>query len=136
MHRKKIGEFLHDIHAIDVIKITEPFFCDASYNHIGKLSTLMVDCVMAEEIPAYPYVPYSSPYLLLPLPLPKPTTTPTPLLTYYSSGAWSEVTSMVMYVMMHDEFTDRRLPEYETYLHGYYLQVELAQITLIHRTLY
>ena len=44
--------------------------------------------------------PYSSPYLLLPLLLPLPTTTPTPPLTYYSPGAWSEVTSMVMYVMM------------------------------------
>ena len=44
-------------------KITEPFFCDASYNHIGKLGTLMVAvCVMANKIPAYPYVPYSSPY--------------------------------------------------------------------------
>ena len=41
MHRK-IGEFLHDICAIDAIKITEPFFCDASYNQIGKLGTLMV----------------------------------------------------------------------------------------------
>ena len=41
MHRK-IGEFLHDIRAIDAIKITEPFFCDASYNQIGKLGTLMV----------------------------------------------------------------------------------------------
>ena len=70
-------------------KITEPFFCDASYNHIGKLGTLMVAvCVMANKIPAYPYVPYSSPYtdyypypsqylplpLLLPLLLPLPTT--------------------------------------------------------------
>ena len=39
---------------------------------------------MADEIPAYPYVPS---YLLLPLPLPIPTTTPTitptPSLTYY-----------------------------------------------------
>ena len=54
-------------------------------NHIGKLGTLMVGVVMADEIPAYPYVPYSSPYLLLPLPLPIPTTTPTPTppLTYY-----------------------------------------------------
>ena len=33
------------------------------------------------------YYPYSSPYLLLPL-------------LYYSPGAWSEVTSMVTYVMM------------------------------------
>ena len=32
---------------------------------------------MADEIPAYPYVPYSSHYLLLPLPLTIPTTTPT-----------------------------------------------------------
>ena len=71
------------------------------------------------------YYPYSSPYLLLPLLLPLPTTTPTPPLTYYypysttttptppltyyypySSpyllfpGAWSEVTSIVTYVMM------------------------------------
>ena len=66
------------------------------------------------------YYPYSSPYLLLPLLLPLPTTTPTPPLTYYypysspylllplllplpilcSPGAWSEVTSMVTYVMM------------------------------------
>ena len=45
--------------------------------------------------------------LLLPLPttyipllLPLPTTTPTPPLTYYSPGAWSEVTSKVTYVMM------------------------------------
>ena len=35
MHRK-------DIRAIDAIKITEPFFCDASYNQIEKLGTLMV----------------------------------------------------------------------------------------------
>ena len=49
-----------------------------------------------------------------------------PPLTYHSPGAWSEVTSMVTYVI---------LPEYETYLHGYYLQVELTQITLIYRTL-
>ena len=26
LHRKKIGEFLHDIRAIDAIKITEPSF--------------------------------------------------------------------------------------------------------------
>ena len=37
---------------------------------------------------------------LLPLFLPLPTTTPTPPLTYYSPSAWSEVTSMVTYVMM------------------------------------
>ena len=55
------------------------------------------------------YYPYSSPYLLLPLLLPLATTTPTPPLSYYypySSpyllfpGAWSEVTSIVTYVMM------------------------------------
>ena len=36
---------------------------------------------------------------LLPLLLPFPTTTSTPPLTYYSPGAWSEVTSMVTYVI-------------------------------------
>ena len=56
------------------------------------------------------YYSYSSPYLLLPLLLLLPTmfipllllptTTPTPPLTYYFPGAWSEVTSMVTYVMM------------------------------------
>ena len=46
------------------------------------------------------YYPYSSPYILLPLLLPLHTTTRTPPLTYYSPGAWSEVTSMVTYVMM------------------------------------
>ena len=41
--------------------------------------------LLPDEIPAYmyPYVPYSSPYLLLPLLLPLPTTTPTPPFTYY-----------------------------------------------------
>ena len=37
---------------------------------------------------------------LLPLLIPLPTTTtPTPPLTYYSPGAWSEVISMVTYVI-------------------------------------
>ena len=84
-------EFLHDICAIDAIKITEPFFCDASYNHIGKLGTLMVGVYNGRRDTCIPLCT-----LLLPL----PTTTPTPPLTYYSPGAWSEVTSMVTYVMM------------------------------------
>ena len=114
--------------------------------------------------------PTPSPYLLLPLLLPLPPTTPTPPLTYYypypspylllplllplptpySPGAWSEVTSMVTYVMMTNYFaptwyfaqnesvtacTDTLLPEYETYLHVYCLQVVLRQVTLIYRTL-
>ena len=52
---------------------------------------------MADEIPAYmyPYVPYSSPYLLLPLPLPIPTATPTttttpPLITTRAPPAFLE----------------------------------------------
>ena len=64
---------------------------------------------------------------LIPLLLPLPTT-PTPPLTYYSPGAWSEVASMVTYVMMTYSLITL-LPEYETYLHGYCLQVELTQIT-------
>ena len=47
---------------------------------------------MADEIPAYPYLPYSFPYLLLPLPLPIPITTPTITptlpLTYYLGHLW------------------------------------------------
>ena len=87
MHRReKKGEFLHDICAIDAIKITEPFFCDASYYHIRKLGTLMVGvcnggrdtCIpLCATLPPltyqYPYssltyhYPYPSPCLLLPL---------------------------------------------------------------------
>ena len=78
MHRKKISEFLHDIHAIDAIKITEPFFCDASYNHTGKLGTLMVGVCNGRRDTCIPLctllLPYPSQYLPLPLLLPLPTT--------------------------------------------------------------
>ena len=71
MHRK-------DIRAIDAIKITEPFFCDASYNQIGKLGTLMVHIgVCNGRRDTCIHVPLCT--LLLPL----PTTTPTPPNTYH-----------------------------------------------------
>ena len=82
MHRKKLSEFLHDIHAIDAIKITESFFCDASYNHIGKLGTLMVGVCNGRRDTCIPLctllLPYPSQYLPLPLLLPLPTTMGTP----------------------------------------------------------
>ena len=91
MHRKKIGEFLHNIRAVDAIEITEPFFCDASYNQIGKLDTLMVHvgvCNGGRDTCIHvPLCTLLLPlYLLLPLPLPIPTaipatTTTPPLIT-------------------------------------------------------
>ena len=67
-----------NIRAIDAIKITEPFFCDASYNHIGKLGILMVHvgvCYGGRDTCIH--VPLCT--LLLPL----PTTTPTPPNNYH-----------------------------------------------------
>ena len=59
--------------------------------------------------------PYFSPYLLLP---------------------WCmERGDLDGHICNDDEFIDTLLPEYETYLHGYCLQVELTQITLMYRTL-
>ena len=76
MHLKK-GEFLHDIRAVDAIEITEPYFCDASYNQIGKLGTLMVHVgVCNGGRDTCIHVPLCT--LLLPI----PTTTPTPPNTY------------------------------------------------------
>ena len=67
MRRKKAGEFLKDVHAINAIKLedshllegvryhtagSEPFFYDASYNHIRQHGAIPVDlsgrCVVAE----------------------------------------------------------------------------------------
>ena len=69
VRRKKAGEFLKDVRAINAIKLedshllegvryhtagSEPFFYDASYNHTRQLGAIPVDlngrCVMAEEI--------------------------------------------------------------------------------------
>ena len=69
VHRKKAGEFLKDVRAINAIKLedshllegvryhtagSEPFFYDASYNHTRQLGAIPVDlngrCVVAEEI--------------------------------------------------------------------------------------
>ena len=66
MRRKIAGEFLHDVRAINAIKLadsdilggaryhtanSEPFFYDASYNHTRQLGAISVDlngrCVMA-----------------------------------------------------------------------------------------
>ena len=66
-----------DIHAIDAIKITEPFFCDASYNQIGKLGTLMVHVgVCNGGRDTCIHVPLCT--LLLPIPTAIPATTTTP----------------------------------------------------------
>ena len=69
VRRKKAGEFLKDVRAINAIKLedshllegvryhtagSEPFFYDASYNHTRQLGAIPVDlngrCVVAEEI--------------------------------------------------------------------------------------
>ena len=69
MRRKIAGEFLHDVRAINAIKLadsdildgaryhtanSEPFFYDASYNHTRQLGAIPVDlngrCVVAEEV--------------------------------------------------------------------------------------
>ena len=68
MRRKKAGEFLHDVRAINAILAdsdilagvryhtasAEPFFYDASYNRTRQLGAIAVDlngrCVVSEEI--------------------------------------------------------------------------------------
>ena len=69
MRRKMAGEFLHDVRAINAIKLadsdilggaryhtanSEPFFYDTSYNHTRQLGAIPVDlngrCVVAEEV--------------------------------------------------------------------------------------
>ena len=63
---------------IFVLLIIEPFFCDASYNQIGKLGTLMVHVgVCNGGRDTCIHVPLCT--ILLPL----PTTTPTPSNTYH-----------------------------------------------------
>ena len=69
---------------------------------------------------------------LLPLLLPLPTTTPTPPLKYYYLYSTIPLVHGVRlngHVCDDDKFTESLLSEYETYLHGYCLQVELTQIT-------
>ena len=69
MHRKRADEFLHDVRAINAIKLadsdllggvrfhtanSEPYFYDASYNHTRQLGAIPVDlngrCVVVEEV--------------------------------------------------------------------------------------